>query len=82
MGAKVRLDISTKPSAFSRRRASLVLLRLYVPGLDWSLVRGVSGYSLHRWCTAANSRRSFATAANMSEEFILSIKFIVLVMVT
>ena len=38
--------------------------------------------SLHRCCTAANSRRSFATAANMSEEFILSIKFIVLIMVT
>ena len=38
--------------------------------------------SLHRHCTAANSRRSFATAANMSEEFILSIKFIVLIMVT
>ena len=38
--------------------------------------------SLHRCCTAANSRRSFAAAANMSEEFILSIKFIVLIMVT
>ena len=38
--------------------------------------------SLHRCCTAANSRRSFATAANMSEEFILSIEFIVLIMVT
>ena len=38
--------------------------------------------SLHRCCTAANSRRSFATAANMSEEFILSTKFIVLIMVT
>ena len=38
--------------------------------------------SLHRCCTAANSHRSFATAANMSEEFILSIKFIVLIMVT
>ena len=38
--------------------------------------------SLHRCCTAANSRRSFATAANMSEEFILSIKFIDLIMVT
>jgi len=38
--------------------------------------------SLHRCCTAANSRRSFAAAANMSEESILSIKFIVLIMVT
>ena len=38
--------------------------------------------SLYRCCTAANSRRSFATAANMSEELILSIKFIVLIMVT
>ena len=32
--------------------------------------------------TAANSRRSFAAAANMRREFILSIKFIMLIMVT
>ena len=51
--------------------------------LTWKVCsHGTHVNPLNRFCTAANSRRSFATAANMSEEFILSIKFIVLIMVT
>ena len=49
----------------------------------WKVCRhGTHVNSLYRCCIAANSRRSFATAVNMSEEFILSIKFIVPIMVT
>ena len=46
----------------------------------WRLNHGLGGVG--EKTTGANSRRSFATAANMREEFILSIKFIALIMVT